>query len=86
MKKKLECDTCDDHSKKSERKSLKAILAGLAALIFCPCHLVLFIPLLAGTALGSVISQYTGVITAIMMVIFGLSLWYLIRNLLTKES
>jgi hypothetical protein len=48
--------------------------------------LVLFLPLLAGTALGSVISQYTGVLTAVMMVIFGLSLWYLFRNLTSKES
>jgi mercuric ion transport protein len=86
MKKKLDCDTCVQPPKNGEKKTLKTILAGVAALLFCPCHLVFFIPLLAGTALGSVISQYTGVLTAVMMVIFGLSLWYLFRNLTSKES
>jgi mercuric ion transport protein len=65
---------------KREKKSWKTILAGGLALLTCPCHVVLLIPLLAGTAFGSVLSQYTGVLTAGLVVLFGLSIWYLMRN------
>jgi mercuric ion transport protein len=75
-----------DHTNKGEKKTFKAVLAGAVALLFCPCHIILFLPLLAGTALGTVLSQYTGVLTAVFAVLFGLSVWYLMRNLGTKEN
>jgi mercuric ion transport protein len=75
-----------DQINKGEKKTFKTVLAGAVALLFCPCHIVLFLPLLAGTALGTVLSQYTGVLTAVFAVLFGLSLWYLMRSLGTKEN
>jgi mercuric ion transport protein len=71
---------------KKEKKSFKTILAGIVALLACPCHLILFLPLLAGTALGSVLSQYTGMITAVMVVVFALSLWYVLRQLFADSK
>jgi putative Mn2+ efflux pump MntP len=78
--------THSDNTNKGEKMTMKTILAGAAALLFCPCHIILFLPLLAGTALGTVLSQYTGVLTAVFAVIFGLSIWYLLRGLGTKEN
>jgi mercuric ion transport protein len=86
MKNKLFCKSCDDNKKGKSKTSFKTIFAGLVALVACPCHLVIFIPLLAGTAFGSVLAQYTGILTAILAVIFGLSIWYLIKNLNTSEK
>jgi mercuric ion transport protein len=71
---------------KKEKKSFKTILAGIIALLACPCHLILFLPLLAGTALGSVLSQYTGMLTTVMVVVFALSLWYVLRQLFAESK
>jgi mercuric ion transport protein len=71
---------------KKEKRNVKTILAGIIALLACPCHLILFLPLLAGTALGSVLSQYTGTLTTVMVVVFALSLWYVLRQLFAESK
>jgi mercuric ion transport protein len=76
----LSINVSSGEKQKEEKRSWKTILAGGLALLTCPCYVVLLIPLLAGTALGSVLSQYTGVLTAGLVVVFGLSIWYLMRN------
>jgi mercuric ion transport protein len=75
-----------DNNTKKEKKSIKVIFAGIIALLACPCHLVLFLPLLAGTAFGSALSQYTGTLTAVMVVVFALSLWYVLRQLFAESK
>jgi hypothetical protein len=71
----------------TEKKSGKKVtLAGIVALIFCPCHLFLLLPLLGGTVLGSVLAQYTGILTIVLSVIFGISLWYIIKYIFSNED
>ncbi|OXT17182.1 hypothetical protein B9K06_12540 [Bacillus sp. OG2] len=47
----------------------------LVALITCPCHLVLLIPLLAGTALGSYFMEFKDVIFILMGLLFLFALF-----------
>lgn len=47
----------------------------LVALITCPCHLVLLLPLFAGTALGSYFTEFKDVIFIVMGLLFVFALF-----------
>lgn len=47
----------------------------LVALITCPCHLFLLLPLFAGTALGSYFTEFKDVIFIMMGLLFVLALF-----------
>ncbi|MDV6366371.1 hypothetical protein [Bacillus cereus] len=47
----------------------------LVALITCPCHLFLLLPLFAGTALGSYFMEYKDVIFIVMGLLFVFALF-----------
>ncbi|WP_018133547.1 hypothetical protein [Effusibacillus pohliae] len=58
-----------------QNKSLKGWLLMGAAFLFCPCHLVFLVPLLAGTALGGILSRYWGITSGVLAAIFVVLLW-----------
>ncbi|CAI9394917.1 hypothetical protein ABEP17_14680 [Priestia flexa] len=65
----------------------------LVALITCPCHLFLLLPLFAGTALGSYFTEFKDVIFIVMGLLFVFTLfkgWRKlnpeIKNETTKET
>ncbi|MFJ8452218.1 MULTISPECIES: mercury resistance MerE [Lactobacillales] len=47
----------------------------LVALITCPCHLFLLLPLIAGTALGSYFTEFKNVIFIMMGLLFVFALF-----------
>ncbi|UYG98165.1 hypothetical protein [Cytobacillus firmus] len=47
----------------------------LVALITCPCHLVLLLPLFAGTALGSYFTEFKDIIFIVMGLFFVFALF-----------
>jgi len=47
----------------------------LVALITCPCHLVLLLPLLVGTTLGSYFMEFKDVIFIMMTLLFVFALF-----------
>lgn len=47
----------------------------LVALITCPCHLVLLLPLFAGTALASYFTEYKDIIFIMMGLLFVFALF-----------
>lgn len=56
-----------------EAHSLKGyLLAGLAVMT-CPCHLVIFIPLLSGTAAGALLSEHILITSGLFLGVFVLS-------------
>nr|CAA71035.1 transport protein [Lysinibacillus macroides] len=61
----------------------------LVALVTCPCHLFLLVPLLAGTAVGSYFAEFKEVSYIVLALLFGFSLYMGGRKLFfepTKES
>ncbi|RNB57944.1 transporter [Brevibacillus gelatini] len=57
------------------RDTLKGVGWFLVALVTCPCHLVLILPLLAGTALGAYFMAYKTVAIIAFMLLFAFSLY-----------
>lgn len=57
------------------KKTLKSSGWFFVALITCPCHLVLLLPLFAGTALGSYIMEFKDVIFILMGLLFVFALF-----------
>lgn len=55
------------------------LLMGIAFL-FCPCHLILILPLLAGTVVGGILSQHYGVAFGIFGAIFVILIWLGIKH------
>jgi mercuric ion transport protein len=47
----------------------------LVAFLTCPCHLVLILPLLAGTALGAYVADYQTAAIVLLTIIFAVSLY-----------
>lgn len=47
----------------------------LVALLTCPCHFVLLLPLLAGTALGSYFMEFKDVVFIVMGLLFIFALF-----------
>lgn len=56
------------------------------ALLTCPCHLPILAALLAGTALGAVITDHFEVVLALFSVVFLLSLTAALRVLARVRS
>ncbi|MFZ7942751.1 MULTISPECIES: hypothetical protein [Bacillaceae] len=52
----------------------------LVALITCPCHLFLLLPLFAGTALGSYFIEFNDVIFIVMGLLFVFALFRVWRK------
>ncbi|MBI1743022.1 mercury resistance protein [Candidatus Acetothermia bacterium] len=63
----------------------KKFLAIGSALVFCPCHLPLWVGLLAGTAVGAYVNQYFIWLFAAFTVIFVISLSAALRSLRTDD-
>ncbi|OHX41350.1 hypothetical protein [Cytobacillus oceanisediminis] len=57
------------------KNTLKSSGWFLVALVTCPCHLFLLIPLLAGTALGSYFTEFRAVTYIILALLFVFSLY-----------
>lgn len=57
------------------KKTLKSSGWFFVALITCPCHLVLLLPLFAGTALGSYFMEFKDVIFILMGLLFVFALF-----------
>ncbi|MFD1036935.1 hypothetical protein ACFQ3N_00645 [Virgibacillus byunsanensis] len=52
------------------KNTAKGIGWGALALITCPCHLVLILPLLAGTALGGYLAEYQTITWVVLGLLF----------------
>lgn len=57
------------------KNTLKSSSWFLVPLITCPCHLVLLLPLFAGTALGSYFTEFKDVIFILMGLLFVFTLF-----------
>ncbi|MGG6449168.1 hypothetical protein [Pseudobacillus badius] len=70
------------------KKAIKSSSWFLVAFISCPCHLVLLLPLIAGTALGSYFTEYKNVIFIGMGLLFVFALFKGWRKLdpVTKDE
>lgn len=62
------------------KRGLKGWLLMGIAFLFCPCHLILILPLLAGTAVGGILSQYYGVAFGLFGAIFVILVWLGIKS------
>jgi mercuric ion transport protein len=66
-------------------RRIGGVVLTVTGLLACPCHLIITLPLLisllAGTALGSFLSRYTGLVTTFAGVYFVVALalgyWFL---------
>nr|CAA71811.1 transport protein [Bacillus licheniformis] len=58
----------------------------LVALITCPCHLFLLLPLVAGTAIGSYFTDFKDVIFIVMGLLFVFALFKDWRKLYTETK
>ncbi len=56
------------------QKNLKSNFALATAFVTCPCHLLIIIPIFAGTVFGAFLSENVYVIAIILSIIFILSL------------
>lgn len=45
------------------------------ALVTCPCHLLILVAVLGGTALGAALTEHMGIALAILGVLFIASAW-----------
>lgn len=68
------------------RGTLKGVGWFLVALVTCPCHLVLLIPLLAGTALGTYLLQFKTVTFIVFALFFILSLYMGWRKMFGEQK
>lgn len=59
----------------SPRRPLKAYLLLGLAVITCPCHLLLLLAILAGTALAGALTEHVGLLFVALSAIFIPSLW-----------
>jgi mercuric ion transport protein len=57
------------------KKEAKSMGWFIVAFLTCPCHLVLILPLLAGTALGAYVADYQIATIVILTIIFAVSLY-----------
>jgi mercuric ion transport protein len=56
------------------KENAKKIGWGFLALLSCPCHLVLILPLLAGTTLGVYFAVHQTTVSVILGIVFVISL------------
>ncbi|WP_081413498.1 hypothetical protein [Aneurinibacillus terranovensis] len=68
------------------KETMKGVGWFLVALVTCPCHLVLLIPLLAGTAIGSYIAQFQTATFVILAMLFALSLYMGWRKMFREQT
>ncbi|CDN41318.1 Uncharacterized mercuric resistance protein MerE [Paenibacillus sp. P22] len=59
---------------------------GFLALLSCPCHLVLILPLLAGTTLGAYFAAHQGAASAILAILFVISLCMVFKRTNIQEK
>jgi len=59
---------------------------GVLAFLTCPCHLLLLIPLLAGTASGSYLAAYKTPAFIILGVLFALSLYRILSKMFADKA
>ncbi|CAM3594393.1 hypothetical protein EDM52_23465 [Brevibacillus invocatus] len=57
------------------KNTIKSSAWFLVALVTCPCHLFLLLPLFAGTALGSYFAEFQNVIFIMMGLLFVFALF-----------
>ncbi|OXS52507.1 hypothetical protein B1A99_33520 [Cohnella sp. CIP 111063] len=62
------------------KENVKKVGWGFLALLSCPCHLVLILPLLAGTTLGAYFSAYQTIGSVILAVIFVISILMMFKQ------
>ncbi len=68
------------------KKSFKGYLLLTTAALTCPCHLPLYVALLAGTGLAGILSQYVGITIAMLTLIFLASLHFGLKTLKEKRE
>ena len=71
--------------KDSARRSTGYAMAVLA-LLTCPCHLPILFLLFSGTAAGAFMTEYSGVVLALLAVLFLLSVTAAMRLLQGNET
>ncbi|MEC1158916.1 MULTISPECIES: transporter [Bacillaceae] len=59
---------------------------GALAFLTCPCHLILIIPLLAGTALGAYLTTYKTAAFIILGALFALSLYRVLSKMWPEKT
>jgi len=59
---------------KLEGRSLKGYLLAGLAVVTCPCHLVIVLPLLSGTVAGAFLSEHIIIASLSLLLVFILSL------------
>lgn len=55
------------------------------ALVTCPCHLLILVAVLGGTALGAAITNHMGIALAVLSVLFIASAWSAV-HLFSREA
>jgi mercuric ion transport protein len=68
------------------RRDWRGYLLIASALLTCPCHLPVLAALLAGTAVGGLLTQHMGLLLVGLTAYFGLALWLGLRWLKPKPA
>lgn len=68
------------------KKKTKGWGWGALALLTCPCHLIIIIPLLAGTALGAFLTTYKTAAFIILGALFALSLYRVLNKIWPEKT
>lgn len=68
------------------KESMKKLGWGIIAVLTCPCHLVLIVPLLAGTAFGAYIAVHQKIVGLIFGILFVISLYMMFKRKNKQDS
>ncbi|MCD1259214.1 hypothetical protein B5M42_010230 [Paenibacillus athensensis] len=68
------------------KENAKKIGWGFLALVSCPCHLVLILPLIAGTTFGAYFATHQTTISLILGIVFAISILMIFRKLNKQEK
>lgn len=67
-----------------EEDGLRYLLLAVAVLT-CPCHLPIWIPVLSTTALGAMLSRHTGLAAIALTAVFVVSAWASLRLFFSRR-
>ncbi|MBU8763711.1 hypothetical protein KM868_09415 [Micrococcus luteus] len=72
--------------KKEGMSNMKKFGWGILALLTCPCHLVLIIPLLAGTTFGTYMAVHQATVGIIFGLLFAFSMYMMFKRIGKQEK
>jgi len=68
------------------KQNMKSLGWGFLALLTCPCHLVLILPLLAGTTLGVYFDAHQTAVSVILGIVFVVSILMIFKKVRGKTN